>query len=365
MEITPSVPNSPDMPKPKEFSVNVKIKGLLYIFEGTIPQTQDPSGFSWKVHIPYYRGLAPKMSDGRNFADNKGRVGAIYGDATKPVMGKKAISIGKIETDTSILPKDSPYYDARGIGHFLMDNFLALADIKGWTVTALLQPNGRLSYREMEAWVRRKGFSSKTAPLHRDPQKPDMSQVIAQILSGQEVRETGKFDGEIRFAKKRDLPYLKRILEMWVKWEGKVLTEEVEGDLDHVRRNLNAFESEVNERYLVAEDLTGRILGMMGLVFEPKAPLKPFARTDRPMELVRAYVDDDFRGGKGVGTALIKHIESLAKSKGATEILLDSVPRYEKSGHGFYDKMGYQRVGTIPNLYGPDGTAIVWQKVLS
>lgn len=169
-----------------------------------------------------------------------------------------------------------------------------------------------------------------------------------------------KFNGIVRPLKREDLPYLRRILEMWVRWQGELLPEEVEDDMNQLRESLKGG----NSRYLVAETLDGRVVGMMGLVPEPKPEVKQHATTERPVELVRAYVDQDFRGGQGVGTALIRGIEKLAKSQGATEILLDSGPRYKESGHGFYDKQGYQRIGVNKDFYGEGGDAVVWQKLL-
>ncbi len=184
---------------------------------------------------------------------------------------------------------------------------------------------------------------------------------IRERFLDQEAREKSKVDVDVRTVDRIDLPSLKRILEMWVRWQGKIIPEEVEEDLAHVRESLDRYDK---EQYVVAEDATRRVVGMMGLAFEPKPEVKQHARTEKPMELVRAYVDKDFRGGKGVGRALISRIEALARSRRATEILLDSGPRYKYSGHGFYDRMGYTRVAVNNDFYGPDGDAQVWSKVL-
>lgn len=183
---------------------------------------------------------------------------------------------------------------------------------------------------------------------------------IRERFLGQEDKEKNKFDVDVRHVHKIDLPYLRRILEMWVRWQGEIIPEEVEDDLAHVRESLDRYDK---EEYLVANDASGRVVGMMGLAFEPKPEVKQHARTEKPMELVRAYVDNNFRG-RGVGKALIGHIESLAKSRGATEILLDSGPRYKETGHGFYDKMGYARIAVNKDFYGPDGDAQIWSKML-
>lgn len=368
-ETASSTPVAPEGPKPKEFSVNVKIKGLPYIFKGNIPEGPDPSDVNWGIYIPYWKALVPKMQNswGSSFTHN-GEVAYVSAGGQKGIKDEKELYISRIRSDTWVLPKDSRYYDAQGLGQFLMNNLLTLSDIKGWQVSAMLHPEGRLDDHEMRKWMTRKGFDWLT---RRKPQSPDTTQVIAHIMSGQEIRETEKFDGEIREAKKRDIPYLKRILEMWVRYPigfdkaGEIIIEEVEDDLTHIKSNLDRHFQKYDEKYLVAEDVTGRVVGMMGLAFKPKDAVRQFATTRRPMELVRAYVDKDFRRGKGVGTALIKHIESTARSRGATEILLDSGPRYEATGHGFYDRMGYKRVAVNKDFYGPGGDAIVFLKVLT
>lgn len=367
-EVTSPNPPTPEEPKPKEFSVNVTIKGLPYIFKGNIPEGPDPSEINWGIYIPYWKALVPKMRNNWGSAfDHKGEIAYVSASGQKGIKGEKELYISRIRSDTWVLPKDSRYYDAKGLGQFLMNNLLTLADMKGWQASAMLHPEGRLDDHEMRKWMTRKGFDGQT---RRKPQAPDMTQVITQIMSGQEIKGTEKFDGDIREAKKRDIPYLKRILEMWVRYPigfdkaGEIITEEVEDDLTHIKSNLDRHFQKHDEKYLVAEDVTGRVVGMMGLAFEPKPEVRQHATTKRPMELVRAYVDKDFRRGKGVGTALIKHIESTARSRGATEILLDSGPRYEESGHGFYDKMGYKRVAINKDYYGPGKDAVVWQKVL-
>lgn len=180
----------------------------------------------------------------------------------------------------------------------------------------------------------------------------------------QRVPEKPPFEGVVREFTMQDLPYLRRILEMWVRDSEthEIIPEEVEKDLQHLRDSLLPGSS---ERYFVAEDPSGRVVGMMGLVLEPKDALKPFAKTEKPMELVRAYVDKDFRGGRGVGTSLIRRIEQETKRRGGTEVILDSGPRYEKTGHGFYLKMGYEIVGVNKDYYGSGGDATVFSKVLT
>lgn len=172
-----------------------------------------------------------------------------------------------------------------------------------------------------------------------------------------------KFNGTIRPAEKRDLPTLKKVLEMWVRDSEthKVIPEEVKEDLEDIEKGIDGLN---DHSYLVAETPDGKVIGMMGLK-DPKWEVRKWARTSTPMELFRSYVDEGYRGGKGVGTFLIQGIERIARSLEATEVVLDSGPRYEKTGHGFYVKMGYDKLGVNENYYGKGGHAQVFGKVLT
>jgi ribosomal protein S18 acetylase RimI-like enzyme len=172
-----------------------------------------------------------------------------------------------------------------------------------------------------------------------------------------------RFRGIVRPLKENDLTDLKRILEIWLRdsREGKLLPEEVKTDMDYLKDSLKEWGG---RRYIVAEDLEGAVVGMMGLS-EIKEELRPFVQTKKPIELVNAYVDNDYRGGKGVGTALINTLQEMARDAGSTEILLESGPRYKLTGHEFYDKQpGFERVGILTNFYGLNGDSIVWRKQL-
>lgn len=174
--------------------------------------------------------------------------------------------------------------------------------------------------------------------------------------------ETGRFHGTVRLLRENDLPSLKPILETWIhsRDTGELLPEEVEEDLQVMRDSCSGK----NDRtYFVAEE--GRIVGVIGMK-PPKDALKQLVTTENPVELVNAYVAADKRKGQGVGTALVQKLESEARLRGNTEIILDSGPRYKDSGWGFYDKLsGFSRVGIAVKLYGEGGDAPVWHKVLT
>lgn len=176
--------------------------------------------------------------------------------------------------------------------------------------------------------------------------------------------ETTKFDGIVRPLIREDIPSIKPILETWVRnpQTGEILTEEVINDLISMADSLN---KKGDKEYFVAQTTQGKIIGTMGLS-HPKLEIKPFATTPKPVELINAYVDINFRGGKGVGSALVSKLAERAATGGFTEILLDSGPRYRVTGWGFWDKQpGFQRIGIAKELYGLEGDAPVWQRILA
>ncbi len=118
-----------------------------------------------------------------------------------------------------------------------------------------------------------------------------------------------------------------------------------------------------DRKYFVAEE-EGNVIGVIGIK-QPEDTMRAFAATENPLELVNAYVSKDQRAGRGVGRALVKSAEDEARSRGNTEIILNSGPRYETTAWGFYDGLpGFSRVGVAENFYGEGTDAPVWSKRL-
>jgi hypothetical protein len=116
--------------------------------------------------------------------------------------------------------------------------------------------------------------------------------------------EQGKFSGIVRMLQKEDVPKLKPILETWIRnmVTHEILSEEVEKDLAFLEGSLDDSNG---RQYLVAQTHEGKLVGVIGL--SPlKEPLMQFATTEKPIELVNAYVDRNYRGGQGVGTESTK-----------------------------------------------------------
>ncbi len=167
------------------FQENVEIEKLPYIFRGKIPDR--PAGFKLSVHLPNWQAALDsikkrkiQVNDTLMFEWNEGEIGFVQ--VGHPGYDKEIdLNIRKIRSSTWILPEESPYHDARGIGRFLMNNLLALVDVKGWTVQAVPMTDGRLQQLDMVNWLERKGFEP-TEHAVRKSQRPDESQVIVGIL---------------------------------------------------------------------------------------------------------------------------------------------------------------------------------------
>ncbi|MES2061085.1 MAG: GNAT family N-acetyltransferase [Bacteroidota bacterium] len=67
------------------------------------------------------------------------------------------------------------------------------------------------------------------------------------------------------------------------------------------------------------------------------------------LEIKIIWVAEAYRN-KGIGTLILKHVEKIARDKGATVSMLDT---FDFQAEGFYLKNGYEPIGEIKNF--PDG----------
>jgi GNAT superfamily N-acetyltransferase len=100
----------------------------------------------------------------------------------------------------------------------------------------------------------------------------------------------------------------------------------------------------------------------MGLKL-PDETMRGFARTNRPIEVINAFVYPPYRG-TGVGTLLLRHVEDAARQNGFTEIVVNSGPRYRETGWPFWIKRYGSAIGKADDYYGPGIHAPVWRKIL-
>ena len=170
------------------------------------------------------------------------------------------------------------------------------------------------------------------------------------------------FAGSVRPLRAADLPSIERILELWVRDSpsSPPLSAEIE---EHLSRMSSSLSEDRGYKYLVAATADEEIIGVVGMR-PPTSEMLPFASTERPAEMINAYVDTRHRKGRGVGTALVRGLERLALECGYSEMILNSGPRYRHSGWEFFDKLGYERRDLARDLYGEGEHAPVWSKIL-
>lgn len=182
-------PHSPENPLSKPFALDVAIKGRQYIFAGTLPQRPSDS-FAWRIHIPTWQEMAPlvspdfrRSSEFQNF-ETTGEIGMLEVDGLIET-NRDILYLAKIRSNSEMLPLGTPYHESRGIGSFLLQQLLTLADAKGLFVEAYIQAEGRLSDYDMKKWFKKVGFSydeNGGGDFIRPPQTPDLTQPIATIL---------------------------------------------------------------------------------------------------------------------------------------------------------------------------------------
>ena len=66
--------------------------------------------------------------------------------------------------------------------------------------------------------------------------------------------------------------------------------------------------------------------------------------------------------GKGMGTQLLRHIESLVFAR--TKNLFACVSDFNKGARDFYKKQGYQEIGPMPNFLIPGTAEILLRKTM-
>jgi GNAT superfamily N-acetyltransferase len=110
---------------------------------------------------------------------------------------------------------------------------------------------------------------------------------------------------------------------------------------------------------LLAAKLDGRIVGTVQLGLD--TPPNQSHRADLKKMLVHRAAR-----GRGLGAALMAHVEEEARRLGRWLLVLDTVPG--ENGYRLYKRAGWTECGTIPNYaMFPDGrlcdTALFWKRL--
>lgn len=180
------------------------------------------------------------------------------------------------------------------------------------------------------------------------------------------TRETEHFAGFVRPLEKRDIfpveGYMGLILGAVIDPEtGQMNVAEVKRYIDRMKRSLTGEETEC--KFFVADTgLNGNVVGVIGLNGNPSSEKRAFCQTSNPSELINFYVNLYYKG-TGAGKALIKEVEAQMKSRGATEVVLASSPRFAETWK-IYDKFGYGRRGILPGKYNGQQGAQVFGKLI-
>lgn len=118
----------------------------------------------------------------------------------------------------------------------------------------------------------------------------------------------------------------------WGEYPGCIL--DVDGEVPELRALATYFRDQGGRLWVAEQD--GRIIGMIAT-----RPLKE----DAAWEICRMYLDGAARGS-GLATRLLGTAEAHARASGAERMVLWTDTRFTRA-HGFYEKLGYVRQGSI------------------
>jgi len=108
------------------------------------------------------------------------------------------------------------------------------------------------------------------------------------------------------------------------------------------------------QRWIVAEGQT-----LAGVAYYVPEPL-----TDGTWNVLMICVDPEAHG-RGIGTALMRHIEDELRGQGARVLLVETsgTPDFART-RGFYDMLGYEREARIRDYYTQNDDKIIFRKAL-
>ncbi len=134
-----------------------------------------------------------------------------------------------------------------------------------------------------------------------------------------------------------DIEIIDKILTQWTE------LEEVNKYVERIKKETEGI-IEYNTMFWLCE-MDDKVVAIGG-ISDPLPKVMNFSKKTKPGEIKIIYVDNDYRG-KGVGSFLLNSLENELKTRSYDEILVRSAERYKDTAYGFYEKMGYERVGTL------------------
>lgn len=114
-----------------------------------------------------------------------------------------------------------------------------------------------------------------------------------------------------------------------------------------------------NDRILLGAFIDAKLVGTVQIVFAT-SPNQPHRADVAKLLVLRSA------RGQGVGARLMRHVEEASRGAGKSLLVLDTVTG--DIAEGLYTRLGWNRVGVIPNyaLY-PDGrpcdTTVFWKQL--
>lgn len=130
-------------------------------------------------------------------------------------------------------------------------------------------------------------------------------------------------------------------------------------ELQTLREGLDEFFEELDQpgQLSICYELEGRVAGF--------ASYGPAEMTDRSWYLFWIIVDQS-QQSRGIGSALVGYVEEKVRSKGGRILLIEtsSLPMYHAT-RGFYKKLGYDQVATIPDYYADGDDLRVFRRRLN
>jgi len=137
----------------------------------------------------------------------------------------------------------------------------------------------------------------------------------------------------VRAAVESDLPHVLALLDQMDDSMYPRRDDAGEADRLSVFRQMAADPSQ----HLLVADVDGRVVGTVHLIVIPH-----FSRTCKPSGLLESMVVDEAYRRKGVGAALLREVQRLAREAGCYKLALSS-NLARRGAHRFYSRLGWKR----------------------
>ena len=143
---------------------------------------------------------------------------------------------------------------------------------------------------------------------------------------------------EVKPLTKKDLNVVSNILLDWLS------KEETDYYVKAIRGIVSDSSNPTLDSHYYIALLGGEIVGVAGFrELNPK--LFKFAFTKKPAELCMLYVSKKHYRKQGIGTTLLNFVITQVKKRNYKELMVRSAEKFIDTGWGFYDRMGFDRVG--------------------